>query len=76
MPSDKKPIAVRLDDETRQAVEELAEKYRVSSATIGIWALEALLEYVRMNNGKVVLPLSFEDLPNRQINSPRNKAAS
>lgn len=62
MPSDKKPIAVRLSDDVRAEVEELAKKYQVSTATVGLWAFSALLEYVKRNKGKVILPLDFDDI--------------
>lgn len=62
MPSDKKPIAVRLPEEVRAQVKKLAEEYSVSEATIGIWAFKALLDYIKKNNGRVILPIDFNDV--------------
>ncbi len=39
----------------------LAERYRVSSATILRWALRALGNHVERNEGRLVLPLDFGD---------------
>jgi hypothetical protein len=38
---------------------DLAKRYHVSSATVLRWALQALAEHVRLNNGKITLPLDF-----------------
>ena len=44
-----------------QELGSLAERYRVSSATILRWALRALGNHVERNEGRLVLPLDFGD---------------
>ena len=61
MSNTKKGITVRFEDDEMAALEALAKKYKVSSATIIRWALTALNDYVQANNGRVVLPLDFSD---------------
>ena len=39
----------------------LAERYRVSSATILRWALRALGNHVERNEGRLGLPLDFDN---------------
>jgi hypothetical protein len=64
MSSPKKGITVRFEDHEMQQLDDLAERYQVTSATIIRWSLRALAEYVRMNDGRIVLPLDFSRLPN------------
>jgi hypothetical protein len=58
---DKKGITVRFEDHEMQKLEELAVRYHVSSATVLRWALQALVEYVGINGGRIFLPLDFSN---------------
>lgn len=58
----KKGITVRFTDEEMRQLEELAERYQVSLATILRWALRALAEYVEQCDGRITLPLDFTRL--------------
>lgn len=58
----KKGITVRFTDEEMKQLEELAERYQVSLATILRWALRALAEYVEHCDGRITLPLDFTRL--------------
>jgi hypothetical protein len=55
----KKGITVRFEDKEMEKLDELAERYRVTSATVLRWALRALSDYVDLNNGRIMLPLDF-----------------
>lgn len=57
--SNRKGITVRFEDHEMAKLEELAERYHVTSATIIRWALKALADYVEVNGGRIVLPLDF-----------------
>lgn len=57
--SNRKGITVRFEDDEMAKLDELAQRYHVSSATIIRWALKALADYVEINNGRIVLPLDF-----------------
>jgi hypothetical protein len=46
-----------------QQLNGLAERYRVTSATVIRWSLRGLVEYVRMNDGRIALPVDFCQLP-------------
>jgi len=59
---DKKGITVRFEDHEMARLEQLGARYHVSSATVLRWALQALVEYVEINNGRIVLPLDFSNL--------------
>ena len=61
MATDKQGITVRFDEGEMQELGGLAERYRVSSATILRWALRALGNHVERNEGRLVLPLDFGD---------------
>jgi hypothetical protein len=63
MSAEKKGITVRFDALEMQELDELAERYRVSSATIIRWALRALGNHVQRNEGRLVLPLELGDAP-------------
>jgi len=55
----KKGITVRFDEGEVQQLGSLAERHRVSSATILRWALRALADHVERNDGRLVLPLEL-----------------
>jgi len=59
---DKKGITVRFEDDEMAKLEQLGARYQVSSATILRWALQALVEYVEINGGRIILPLDFSNL--------------
>lgn len=59
MATDKKGITVRLEEDELKALDTLAQRYRVSSATIMRWALRALADHVERNDGRLVLPLEL-----------------
>lgn len=61
MATEKQGITVRFDEGEMQELAGLAERYRVSSATIIRWALRALGSHVERNEGRLVLPLDFGD---------------
>ena len=61
MAIDKQGITVRFDEGEMQELGGLAERYRVSSATILRWALRALGNHVERNEGRLVLPLELGD---------------
>lgn len=61
MATDKQGITVRFDEGEMQELGSLAERYRVSSATIIRWALRALGNHVERNEGRLVLPLELGD---------------
>jgi hypothetical protein len=61
MATEKQGITVRFDEGEMQELGSLAERYRVSSATILRWALRALGNHVERNEGRLVLPLDFGD---------------
>jgi hypothetical protein len=61
MATEKQGITVRFDEGEMQELGGLAERYRVSSATILRWALRALGNHVERNEGRLVLPLDFGD---------------
>lgn len=44
-----------------KAIDDLAKRFRVSSATIIRWAIQALNEYVQQNQGRITLPLDFSE---------------
>ena len=62
MATEKQGITVRFDEGEMQELGGLAERYRVSSATILRWALRALGNHVERNEGRLVLPLDFGDV--------------
>ena len=45
-----------------EQLENLASRYRVTSAVVIRWALAALVQYVDRNGGKIALPLDFTQL--------------
>jgi predicted transcriptional regulator len=59
MATEKQGITVRFDEDEMQELGSLADRYRVSSATILRWALRALGNHVERNEGRLVLPLDF-----------------
>jgi len=61
MATEKQGITVRFDEGEMQELGGLAERYRVSSATILRWALRALGNHVERNEGRLVLPLELGD---------------
>ena len=61
MATEKQGITVRFDEGEMQELGSLAERYRVSSATILRWALRTLGNHVERNEGRLVLPLDFGD---------------
>jgi hypothetical protein len=61
MATKKQGITVRFDEGEMQELGGLAERYRVSSATILRWALRALGNHVERNEGRLVMPLDFGD---------------
>ncbi len=61
MATDKQGITVRFDEGEMRELGSLAERYRVSSATIIRWALRALGNHVERNEGRLVLPLELGD---------------
>lgn len=61
MASSKQGITVRFEDDEMKAIDELAKRFRVSSATIIRWAIQALNEYVQQNQGRITLPLDFSE---------------
>lgn len=61
MASNKQGITVRFEDDEMKAIDELAKRFRVSSATIIRWAIQALNEYVEQNQGRITLPLDFSE---------------
>ena len=63
MSAEKKGITVRFDAHELRELDELAARYRVSSATIIRWALRALANHVERNDGRLVLPLELGDEP-------------
>lgn len=63
MSSEKKGITVRFEEEEMRELDELSDRYRVSSATIIRWALRALSNHVERNDGRLVLPLQLGDEP-------------
>lgn len=67
MASTKKGITVRFEDDEMDALEELAKRYRVTSATIIRWSLAALNDYVARSNGQITLPLDFSGFTAAQV---------
>lgn len=61
MSEGKKGITVRFEESEMQVLDGLADRYRVSSATVIRWALRALANHVERNNGRLVLPLELDD---------------
>ena len=84
MANEKQGITVRFDEGEMQELANLAERYRVSSATILRWALRALGNHVERNEGRLVLPLDFGDAavekpakrPVKRSSAPGQAAAS
>ena len=72
MATEKQGITVRFDEGEMQELAGLAERYRVSSATILRWALRALGNHVERNEGRLVLPLDFGETGTAK---PTNKQA-
>jgi len=70
-----KNISIRLTAEEFDQMETLAKRYRVSQANIIRWAIDALGEYVERNNGRITLPLDFEDIPKRHPAAILNEPA-
>lgn len=62
MPSDKKGITVRFEDEEMDRISELAKRYNVNVTTVIRWAINALYDYVQANGGKITLPLDFSKI--------------
>jgi len=52
---------VRFEESEMQTLDGLADRYRVSSATVIRWALRALANHVERNNGRLILPLELDD---------------
>ncbi len=52
-------VTVRFSDVEMRQLEDLAERYHVSAATVLRWALQALADHVKGNGGKITLPLDF-----------------
>lgn len=61
MPTNKQGITVRFEDDEMKAIDEMAKRFRVSSATVIRWAIQALNEYVQKNHGRITLPLDFSE---------------
>ncbi len=61
MATQKKGITVRFEESEMQELDALADRYRVSSATIIRWSLRALANHVERNEGRLVLPLELGD---------------
>ena len=84
MATKKQGITVRFDEGEMQELANLAERYRVSSATILRWALRAMGNHVERNEGRLVLPLDFGDAavekpakrPVKRSSAPGQAAAS
>jgi hypothetical protein len=54
-----KPLQLRLTAAQRQRLGELAEVMDLPKVTLIRWSVDALLDYVERNNGKLTLPLRF-----------------
>lgn len=59
MASGKTGITVRFENQEMQVLDGLAERYRVTSATIIRWALRGLADHVERNGGRLMLPLQL-----------------
>jgi predicted transcriptional regulator len=59
MATEKNGITVRFDESEMGELDALADRYRVSSATIIRWALRALADHVERNEGRLVLPFEL-----------------
>jgi hypothetical protein len=53
------PIAVRLDDDQDTAIKHMAERFRVKEIDVIRWAVDALIEYVKIHDGHMHLPIDF-----------------
>lgn len=62
MAAGKKGITVRFEDHEMDQLDRLAARYRVSSATVLRWSLQALSEYVDVQGGRITLPLDFSNV--------------
>jgi hypothetical protein len=67
---ERKGITVRFEDHEMEMLDELAQRYHVTSATIIRWALKALADYVEVNGGRIVLPLDFTTFYERAVQFP------
>lgn len=55
----KKGMTVRFADHEMALIDGLADRYKVTSATVIRWAIRALNEYADLHQGKITLPLDF-----------------
>jgi len=55
-------IPVRLSPEQMAAIHRLAKEHDTTDAQIIRWAIKALLEYIDLHNGKLVMPFDFNEL--------------
>jgi predicted transcriptional regulator len=70
MDAEKKGITVRFDESELRELDTLADRYRVSSATIIRWALRALANHVERNEGRLVLPFELGEEAASKVESP------
>jgi hypothetical protein len=59
MPSDKKGITVRFEEDELARIEALAKKCIVNPTTVIRWGVNAILDYHEASGGKITLPLDF-----------------
>jgi DNA-binding protein H-NS len=54
-------VHTRLTDETREKLEQMAQRYKTDLSTVMRWAAEAIIEYADRRGGKITLPLHLDD---------------
>lgn len=55
------PIGVRLKSAQRAGLQRLADKYGVEMVDVLRWAIDALLQYCEAHEGRLVLPVDFNE---------------
>jgi hypothetical protein len=54
-------ISIRLEHEQFEDVQRLARKFRTNDIQIVRWAIDALRDYVALHQGKLHMPIDFEE---------------
>lgn len=66
-----KNISVRFTAEEIDKIQEMSERYSVPQATVIRWGIETLLSYAARSNGKITLPISWDDVTPAHLSEPQ-----
>ena len=72
--AEKKISGVRLTDEQRDALAKIAAKNKCDVSDLIRWAVDALIEHVERNGGRLMLPIDFSETYEVKTSIPPEKA--